>query len=214
MRNKKNRFSKRRDDNNKSLPYRYFYHARNEHLDETSIPSVYVGVNDQICQFCDALNFDGERTARGHFNICCSNGKIILPQLNEAPGLIRDLLLGNIKRFNSNNCTNPSEIYNNNIRRFNNAFAFASVGAKFELPTSGYGAHILHLHGQTYHRLSSLHPTNDNEVRKYGQIYILDTDQAIRDRLHLFSTIGTDITPNISEEEKETIKQVPMFLFT
>ncbi|XP_051168410.1 uncharacterized protein LOC127286139 [Leptopilina boulardi] len=71
--------------------------------------------------------------------------------------------------------------YKENIRRYNNSFAFASMGAKLEIP-KGYGPYVFRVHGQVYHNTYALHP-DDNENRKYGQLYILDTNDAVLERL-------------------------------
>ncbi|XP_043481310.1 uncharacterized protein LOC122510603 [Leptopilina heterotoma] len=60
--------------------------------------------------------------------------------------------------------------------------AFASMGAKLEVP-KGYGPYVFRIHGQVYHNTYTLHP-DDGDNRKYGQLYILDTDEAVMERLN------------------------------
>ena len=69
--------------------------------------------------------------------------------------------------------------FRHNIRNYNSAFAFAfaSFGAKIALPPSR-GTYCLHIHSQTYHCSNTLHP-NEGEDRQYGQLYIIEGDQAV-----------------------------------
>ena len=46
----------------------------------------------------------------------------------------------------------------------------------------GRGPYCFCLHGQTYHHVSSFHP-GDNDARKYGQLYIIDAQEAVQARL-------------------------------
>lgn len=59
--------------------------------------------------------------------------------------------------------------------------AFASIGGKFET-ASHTTAQFVRIHGQIYHNISALHPQTNND-RRYGQIYILDSDDALNERL-------------------------------
>ncbi|XP_043469512.1 uncharacterized protein LOC122503140 [Leptopilina heterotoma] len=56
------------------------------------------------------------------------------------------------------------------------------MGAKLDVP-KGYGPYVFRIHGQVYHDTCSLHP-DDGDNRKYGQLYILDTDEAVMERLN------------------------------
>ncbi|XP_051156397.1 uncharacterized protein LOC127278640 [Leptopilina boulardi] len=58
---------------------------------------------------------------------------------------------------------------------------FASIGAKLEIP-KGNGPYIYRVHGQVYHNTYALHPDGDDN-RKYGQLYIIDTNEAVLERL-------------------------------
>ncbi|KAF2353296.1 hypothetical protein FHG87_015951 [Trinorchestia longiramus] len=65
-----------------------------------------------------------------------------------------------------------------NIRNYNSAFAFASFSASIK-PPPGRGPYCFRLQGQTYHYASNLH-ADDPEERRYGQLYILETNEAIK----------------------------------
>ncbi|KAF2357056.1 hypothetical protein FHG87_012188 [Trinorchestia longiramus] len=72
--------------------------------------------------------------------------------------------------------------FRQNIRNYNSEFAFASFGANIRLPP-GLGPCCFHLQGQTYHYhyASNLH-ADDPEERRYGQLYILETNEPIQTR--------------------------------
>ncbi|KAF2354778.1 hypothetical protein FHG87_014467 [Trinorchestia longiramus] len=70
--------------------------------------------------------------------------------------------------------------FRQNKRNYNSAFAFASFGANIE-PPLGRGPYCFRLQGQTYHYASNLH-ADDPDERRYGQLYILETNEAIQTR--------------------------------
>jgi len=51
-------------------------------------------------------------------------------------------------------------------------------------PPPGYGPYCFSINGQVYHRTGSLHPDNDDQ-RKFAQLYILDPEDAANQRLGL-----------------------------
>ena len=63
-----------------------------------------------------------------------------------------------------------SQFYRNNIREYNNAFAFASFGVKFD-NVKGKSPLVYRICGQVYPNVYSLH-SNENEASKYGQLYV------------------------------------------
>ncbi|XP_051156739.1 uncharacterized protein LOC127278862 [Leptopilina boulardi] len=56
------------------------------------------------------------------------------------------------------------------------------MGEKLEVP-KGNGPYVFRIHGQVYHCTYSLHP-NEKERRKYGQLYIIDSHEAVQERLN------------------------------
>ena len=119
-----------------------------------------------ICEFCDALKLKNE----GHQ--CCHNGKVTLPIPSAYPIELKNLLINNdIKSKN----------FKEYIRQYNSAMAFASFGAKLDLPT-GRGPYTFRMHGQIYHRTGSLHHS-DNNTPIYSQLYVLDAGDAVQKRI-------------------------------
>lgn len=129
----------------------------------------YLGAMTVECHFCRALRFPGEKLN------CCHNGKLShLPLLTPCPEELVPLFTQNNQRANS---------FRNNIRDYNSAFAFASFGTTIEnLP--GRGRCVFKIHGQVYHHVQTLHPPA-GEDRRFGQLYILEGDEAVEGRMRL-----------------------------
>ena len=68
-----------------------------------------------------------------------------------------------------------------NIRKFNSALALASIRANLE--TMRPGIFVYKIHGATYFNTSSLHPSEDSNLRSYSQLYVIDSDLANQERL-------------------------------
>ena len=73
----------------------------------------------------------------------------------------------------SQQATNITE----NIRQYNNAFAFASMGAKIA-QLRGRGPYCFSIHGQIYHQSGTLPPPQGTN-HGFGQVYILEGHQAV-----------------------------------
>ena len=115
---------------------------------------ISIGLMDQKCPFCEAYRFIDEKLN------CCHNGKVSLPPLF-CPDTLRNLYTQN---------DTESKTFRNNIRIYNNAFAFASMEADIT-PPPGRGPYCYKVHGQVYHRVGTLHPET-NSSRRYAQLYI------------------------------------------
>ena len=118
-----------------------------DNFDESKYEENYLGPMSHECRHCGSLNFAGEMVNDkdgGHFSICCQNGKVNL-QTPKWPKELFDLFTGGgipneqkkvfvEPQYPSNNPYNNIEpIYEsskeflNNIRSYNNSFAFAST---------------------------------------------------------------------------------------
>ena len=82
--------------------------------------------------------------------------------------------------------SNPGHIhyrnFKDNIRSYNSALSFASMGAQIADPT-GHGPYCFRVHGQIYHRTSNMHP-NDGEQRQFAQLYVVDSREANDTRIN------------------------------
>jgi len=149
------------------------------------------GNMDVVCSSCGALLFVGERVSGSskqnpRFQLCCKEGKILLPTIDRPPEPYMDLLLSqdpNGKHFR------------NFIRTYNNAFAFTSSGANFDrnLASGRQGVFTWRVNGNFKHMISTnLLPTRDQSP-KFAQIYIYDTSEQIQHRLDFNSSLSTSI---------------------
>lgn len=96
------------------------------------------------------------------------------------------------------------KVFKKYIRRFNGLMAFGSLGGKFNT-APGSSAQFLNLHGQLYHRVSSLEP-DSNKPRKYAQLYMVDTDLALAQRLEQFDNMSSNYHP--SKRERPIVRNV------
>lgn len=153
------------------------------------------------CQFCNALNFEAEKPSDGKFNTCCHKGKIKLPQRRPFPSYLQNLMT-NIDAPDYQN-------FKQNIRSYNSAISFASMGAKLAANVPGYGPYCFKVQGQIYHRTSHLHPP-EGQQRKFAQLYVLDTAEAIEQRLNLPE--NNNCLPNVMHELDMIMRENPYTL--
>ena len=116
----------------------------------------FIGPMTNKCPHCQAARFPNEAL------ICCHNGKVMLP-VTDYPQELQQLF--------------ENQAFLKDIRIYNNIFAFASLGAQIS-PPPGFGPYCFRIHGQIYHRSGTLHP-QDGDLRKFGQVYILDGAEAL-----------------------------------
>lgn len=145
-------------------------------FDDSAISPHSCGLMNDICQYCCSRNFKDERPSDGLFTHCCRKGKVKLPKpvdinKNELkyPTFLQDLM---------SNPANPDyRTFREQIRSINNAVSFASMGADI-VDVPGRGPFVFKIHGQSYHLISHLNPPA-NKTRKYAQLYVIDSTQAL-----------------------------------
>ncbi|CAF3572571.1 unnamed protein product [Rotaria sp. Silwood1] len=127
-----------------------------------------------VGQDCNALHFKEECTSDRHdeFKQCCHYGSIQLPDLLLYPDEIKALLQGTDLEPRN---------FRENIRSYNSALAFASMGAQIDL-SQGFGPYYFRIHGQIYHQIGPLHPDLGQRAQ-FGQLYILDSSLALKERM-------------------------------
>ncbi|RID75695.1 hypothetical protein BRARA_B02726, partial [Brassica rapa] len=101
-----------------------------------------------------------------------------LPLLKKPPELMERLLNGDDKL---------NKHFQRNTRPYNMVFLFTSIGGKVDhsLP-KGLGPKMFQLQGENYHRLGSLKPPDGNSA-KFGQLYIVDTENEAENRVNVLS---------------------------
>ncbi|UYV78350.1 hypothetical protein LAZ67_16001049 [Cordylochernes scorpioides] len=166
-------------------------------IDEKEIIEFYCGQMNERCEFCNSLNFMGERPPDKKLTACCHKGKIELPE-QDYPEYLETLMNGV-----DHNSKNIME----NIRSYNSSLAFASMGANIATPP-GYGPYCFRIHGQIYHRTGTLHPVGE-QPPKFAQLYILDTAEATIERLSIPENHGCD--ENVLNKLAELLANINKF---
>ena len=143
----------------------------------------YAGPMSFGCSKCGAKHFRAEQKAQhpSTFLDCCNSGRFNLDVFEDFPA---DLRLFFVR--DSNNTPEIQRLHINFlefIRNFNSSFAMASMGAQIDTPR-GVGPYCFRIHGQVYHNIGPLHPS-DGQPRRFGQLYILDTAEAANQRSRL-----------------------------
>lgn len=162
--------------------------AAQESFNETTVLTHHCGQLDTVCDHCDAMHFAAELPSDKQFTQCCQKGKVqLLIEPIETEPLLQQLLTFQHPH---------SEHFHENIRSINSALAFASLGANIA-PPPGYGPYCFRINGQIYHRAGALHPINDDQ-RKFAQLYILDPDEAAKQRLLINSQFNPDLITALS----------------
>mmetsp|Transcript_28963 Transcript_28963/g.50268 ORF Transcript_28963/g.50268 Transcript_28963/m.50268 type:complete len:425 (-) Transcript_28963:285-1559(-) len=126
--------------------------------DESTVPALNIGSLSMMCEHCGAFSFAREKVH------CCHHGKVKVEPDAPFPKSLEKMY---------------EEVeFVDNARAYNNACAMGSFGAKAEhLPSTGPPS--LRLHGQVYRRIGSLEPrVEEGQPRMYGQVYILDAQEA------------------------------------
>ena len=115
------------------------------------------------CKYCHAKLLQYETS-----NLCCANGQIKcegekwqIKKVRDPPQLLKDLL-----------CNKIDAHFKQNIRKYNNALAMASIGISEEIVQKGFSPNVK-IHGNIYHLHGSLFPEG-NEPPKFAQIVVYD----------------------------------------
>jgi len=140
------------------------------------------------CQHYGAMMWLDERVNRSVrsplFATCCAKGKVILPFLQELPPPLDILLTGHDSRSRS---------FRQNIRMYNSALSFTSMGAKIDHQFTGTsGVYTFRIHGEMYHRIGTLLPDPETQPQ-FAQIYIYDTDHETQNRSNVMPDLDFTI---------------------
>ena len=168
-----------------------------------SFGGVHCDENGQVfyrskCNYCDALFYDGERNKAGHFTLCCITNKVRIEQLPDFPEEYKEMF--------SRNSENRAEIqarknFLDYIINYNSLLSFAAISARMDTSTENYRNHFVYkIHGRMYHQIAPARRTDgQNFHMQCGQYYMLDTDQAHRDRLANTNQAVNYIDDNVSQ---------------
>jgi hypothetical protein len=147
------------------------------------------------CTDCRALHWTAERVRHNGgwgFGMCCDHGMVQLDPLPEPPDELRQLLDG----------SDPdSKEFRDNIRQYNAALAFTSLGVEVDESVNrrGPGPYIFRIHGELCHRVGSLLPSAGHRP-SYAQLYIHDPQEALAHRMAR--------NPNLLRQTMEKLQRV------
>ncbi|UYV67989.1 hypothetical protein LAZ67_5002727 [Cordylochernes scorpioides] len=116
-----------------------------------------IGHMDKQCQHCFAFKYNGERPG-----MCCSAGKVRIPDLPEPPEALRTLLDGSSPH---------SAEFMRHIRHYNNAFQMTSFGCGSRVVLPGYMP-TFKVQGQVYHRIGSVLPPLNSDSRQIQPAFL------------------------------------------
>ena len=131
---------------------------------------------DVKCEHCGALHWLDERLSKSSkrspkFGMCCFEGKIELPKLENPPPELLGFLTGT---------DDASKKFCDNIQRYNNALAMTSVGVQQDhaINQAGGGPWLFKIQGKLSHFAGSLLPAEGIDP-VYAQLYIYDPNEAL-----------------------------------
>ncbi|KAF8149543.1 hypothetical protein B0H34DRAFT_190849 [Crassisporium funariophilum] len=143
------------------------------------------------CPYCGALHWDAERTAKSRrggnpeFGICCDHGKVRLPELQCPPATLRALLEADDA---------AARDFRTNIRAYNSALAFTSLGVKTDDSINrarGGPTYIFRILGQLCHKTGALEPA-PGRAPCYAQLYLYDPQIALQQRMNRNNELRAD----------------------
>lgn len=182
-----------------------------------------LGRMDVSCAFCGALHWREESTVKSRrsgtpeFGVCCDHGKVRLPALQRPPTTLRALLEANDA---------AAKEFRTNIRAYNMALAFTSLGVKTDdsvnrgnrdrvtgvRRTFGGNTYVFRILGQLCHNSAALEAER-GEDPSYAQLYLYDPQVALQQRMHRNSTLRRDTMSALQNMLTVHNPYVPMFQF-
>lgn len=151
----------------------------------------YIGPMHDVCPSCYALHWKKERTSYRHsgynstpYSLCCGKGAVDLRPIPPHPPELQRLYTDATPGMHLPLCillTTDAREFRQNIRAYNNAFAFTSMGTTGAVDPIVHagGPPIFKIGGELYHHIGSLLPPDGHQPR-YLQSYITDSSESAR----------------------------------
>lgn len=145
------------------------------------------------CDSCEArmciLEMSNDSFKNPIFSLCCSEGCVELPSIERPPSPLWELL---------NDKTKKGVNFRSNIRAYNTALAFTSMGANiYNNNLKNDKIFTFRISGQIYHRIGPLIP-NDNQP-KFSQIYIYDTANELKNRMKHINNVDENVMLSLQD---------------
>ncbi|CAN1166726.1 hypothetical protein LINPERHAP1_LOCUS4145 [Linum perenne] len=164
-----------------------------------------LGLPTLECKYCGAFFWHQEalhragRKTNPAYSLCCQDGKVELPLLQQTPALLDSLL--------SQDGNELSRHYQKHIRSYNAAFSWTSFGAKFSQHIlNSRGPYSLVLCGENYHFMGSILPV-DGERPRYSQLYVFDPASEVDDRLSNVSSSTRTLNAQLMSDLKDMLDE-------
>lgn len=145
-------------------------------IDYSEQNNIKIGPMNKICPKCNAKKWADEASG-----MCCSGGKVTLPEIQDPPELLKDLLTGS-HPYSSN--------FLNNIRKYNSLFQMTSFGAKVVRESNFMPT--FKIEGQVYHKIGSLLPEQGKNPQ-FLQIYFISDADQLSLRSNIAPTLKVDL---------------------
>ena len=212
---------------------KYYEQKDKEHKEDiNSFKNAWLNVKDiqpyklsefnVLCEHCNALHFEEECVTnrpykvdkitgvkKASFNDCCSHGKVAYLLNNES-----EFPMELLKLFTYNH--EYSNEFLEKIRRINSSFSFVSVQANEinldKLEGKNSGIYHYRINGALYHKLNNAINPNQGETRTRGQLFIIDTEEAIEHRLN--NPFSSDFNKDLTEIIEHTLREKNILVHT
>lgn len=172
--------------NQQHMEYQVRYRSRIKkqpllNINSTTLKNVveyYIGSMDVTCIHCNAKYFAAEKISNkgNSFLDCCDHSAVNLQPLPELPEFLKSLFDGSHIK---------SSDFFNHIRSYNSSFSFASFNANLvNFQERRPGPYCFKIHGQIYYQINTALYATQNENPTYGQLFIVDSNEAINHRLN------------------------------
>lgn len=168
-----------------------------------NIVECYINISmDIFCIHCNAKHFAAEKIINktNLFHDCCNYGTIYLQLLFKIALISASLFDGN--HVKSNDFFNHIRSYITYI--YNNSFSFASFNANLinfrERRPSPY---CFKIQGQIYYQINIILHAAQNKSPTYGQLFIVDSNEATDYRLNQNSYLDFHIVTNLEKLIRE-----------
>jgi hypothetical protein len=134
---------------------------------------------DVLCLFCGAYHWMAGKvvnspTLSAEFTSCCQRGHVFLRPLPPPPPLLRDLF---------ENEDAESKEFRSNIRQYNMALTFTSLGVTEDRVVNRRGGWVFCVQGELCHLIGSLRP-DEGKPPSYAQLYIYDAQLSLAQRMN------------------------------
>ena len=153
-----------------------------------------LGMLNYVCTKCGAICWKAEGKSILQFTrrYSCGGGDVKLHALLDAPEELKLLM---------HNSTTTGRAFLKSICIYNSALAFASLGAHVdEQFTRGGGVYSFRVHGQIYHNIGTLLPSEEiGQMPCFAQLYFYDTEHELQNRLRCVPNVQQNILNDLQE---------------